>query len=190
MAPGLLLESHMEPTSRIERWAWLGFFLLAMVLITPPGAVAGLALWFWAHWKKGARIRWLAICGLAIAGLVGLALLLPSHADQIIHLRQALFAFSGVGKLIMSLLPLWVEGLLLAPAIAFLIELFHPATSFRTILVRQPRPPRAQVQASPLPRRALPFEEDFPPEAAEAEELTITPAAEDDAGEPPAQALA
>ncbi|HEY7125475.1 MAG TPA: hypothetical protein VH540_16085 [Ktedonobacterales bacterium] len=185
----------MEQTSRIERWAWLGFFLLALALLTPPGVIVGLALWFWIHWKKGMRTRWFIVGGLAVAGWVGLVLLMDMVVNQITDLRADTALFSDLGQLTVRLLPLWFEGLLLAPTFACLIELFHPATTLRSSPPGEARPKQQQLPPGAQPRqKRLPAAR---PEHASSDAGTereqqapaSLPAA-DDFGEPPAQASA
>jgi hypothetical protein len=189
-------ESYMEQTSRIERWAWLGFFLAALALLTPPGALLGLALWFWIHWKKGARTRWFIVGGLAVAGWVALSFLLDTLANQITRLRADTSLFDDLGQLTLRLLPLWFEGLLLAPTFAFLIELFHPATTFRSSLARSARPKQPQLPAGAQPpQKRLPATvSDYPAPATgtemEQQPFAALPANDNDTGEPPAQVLA
>lgn len=185
----------MEPTTRIERWAWLGFFLLVLSLLTPPGAIVGLGLWFWIHWKKGARTRWLIVGGLAVAGWVALAFLMETIVNQITQLRADDSLFNDLGQLTVKLLPLWLDGLLLAPTFACLIELFHPATTLRSFPARDARPQQQLEESAQARQKRLsaPAPGKAPPGAgakAEQQAFAARPAADDDVEEPPAQALA
>ncbi len=186
----------MEPTTRIERWAWLGCFLVALALLTPPGAFVGLALWFWIHWKKKARTRWFIVGGLAVAGWVALSFLLDTVVHQITQLRADGALFNDLGQLPGKLLPLWLEGLLLAPTFACLIEVFHPATTLRSAPVREagPKQPQLQEDARSSQKR-LPASQPEPatPEAnaaAAQQPFASTSATDSHFGEPPAQASA
>lgn len=186
----------MEQTSRIERWAWLGFFLAALALLTPPGVIVGLVLWFWIHWKKGMRTRWFVVGGLAVAGWVGLALLMDSVVNQITDLRADTSLFSNLGQLTQRLLPLWFEGLLLAPTFACLIELFHPATTLRGVPLSEARPKQQQLPAGDTPRqKRLPAAKPSRTSSEAGIEITqqdrpSSQAADANFGEPPTQASA
>lgn len=137
----------MEPTQYLERWLWLGLFLVALALLSPSGVLLGLALWLWVQWKPHARLRWVVAGLLLLLSWGGLFLLWGTLVRQLLALRQAVLAQGGPDILFARAWPLWAEGTLLFPTIAGLIHLFRPKK--RELIASEQAPAQPALPAHP-----------------------------------------
>lgn len=155
----------MEPTEYLERWMWLGLALLALVLLSPPAVLLGLVLWLWVRWKHNARLR-LAVAGiLLLLSWGGLILLWGTLVGQLLALRQVVLGLAGPDVVFARVWPIWVEGILLFPTIAGLIQLFRPTKPGRSIPAQQAATPGSALGQAPAAQAQL---------AGKARQLTMT----------------
>jgi hypothetical protein len=120
---------------------WLGLYLLALALLSPSAVLLGLALWLWVQRKPRARLRWVVAGVLLLLSWAGLVLLWDLLVGQVRALRQALLALDRPDAWFSQVWPLWVEGTLLFPTIAGLLQLFWPKQPGRLVPAQAPTQP-------------------------------------------------